>query len=553
MAIVTQFTLSCATIVSPSGGPKDITPPKLINSQPKNLSTNFEGDKLILEFDEYINLRTPEKYLLISPPLSQLPVIKLKGRSLVIKLQDTLRSNTTYNFYFGDAVADLTENNPYTNFNFAFSTGNQIDSLSLSGNVTDAYTRLPLKDILVMLYSDFSDSLPMKQIPTYVSRTTEGGRFQFNSLASGKYRAVALLDGNNDYKYNLPTEMIGFCADSIKPYYIAVPLKDTSATKKDSLIRDNHAELSLDLFPEPDSTQRILKNTLISKNRLAVFFRYPSSTPHICRALNVPDSMPWAVVEWNRSNDTLNAWLLNKPDTLKLEIASSGIVLDTIVISTTMKVIGKPKSTETITRLKYTNSAMGGRLEYGRPLFLTFSNPVKEFNAKMLILESIVEKDTTFVVPAIQFTDSIHRHLKFTYNWKSNARYTLRIPAGAFIDMYGDSCESTHVSFQMKPIDDYGSFVVKINRDEKSFPVIVQLLTEKGIAVDQRIVNGNGKADFGLLVPATYGLKAIMDTNANGRWDTGEFIKKIQPEKVLVHPKKFEVRTNWELEEIWDL
>jgi len=105
----------------------------------------------------------------------------------------------------------------------------------------------------------------------------------------------------------------------------------------------------------------------------------------------------------------------------------------------------------------------------------------------------------------------------------------------------------------LKPIEDYGSFTVKINREDKSYPVIIQLLSDKGIAIDQRVLNTAGKVDFGLLVPATYGLKAIMDTNSNGRWDTGEFIKKIQPEKVLVHPKKFEVRTNWELEEVWDL
>jgi hypothetical protein len=167
-AILVLYAVACATIVSPTGGPKDITPPKMLNSEPENLSVNFNGDRLILNFDEYINLKTPEKYLLISPPLGKEPDIRVKGRSIIIKMKDTLRENTTYNFYLGEAIVDITESNPVPNFNFAFSTGPEIDSLSLSGNVTDAFTRQPMEGALVMLYTDFTDSVPMKQIPTYV-------------------------------------------------------------------------------------------------------------------------------------------------------------------------------------------------------------------------------------------------------------------------------------------------------------------------------------------------------------------------------------------------
>ncbi len=551
-AMVAVYMISCATIVSPTGGPKDVTPPKLVNSEPRNLSTNFSGNKLILNFNEYVSLKTPEKYLLISPPLPTLPDIKVKGHSVVIKIEDSLRSNTTYNFYLGNAIVDLAEENPVRNFNFAFSTGPQIDSLSLSGNVTEAFTRMPVKGAIVMLYNDFTDSLPMKQIPTYVSRTTDDGKFMFNSLAAGKYRAVALLDGNNDYKYNLPTELIGFNADSVQPYYIPESLKDTATSKKDSLKIDNPDMLSLNLFPEPDSTQRILKSVMVSKDRLAIFFRYPTKSP-VFRVLNLPDSLPWAIKEWTHNNDTLNAWLLNKPDTLKLEIADQGLVLDTLNISTTMKVVGKPRTTATETKLKFTNSAMGGKLEYGKPFILTFSNPVKSYISDSLKLKIITGKDTAFVRPLAQFTDSIHRHMKINYKWDANSRYDLYLPRGSVSDIYNENCDSIHIMFGMRPLDEYGTFKVQINRQDKSYPMIIQLLTDKGVVVDERIVTTGKYADFGLLPPATYGLKAILDKNANGRWDTGKFIMKIQPETILIHPKKFEVRTNWELEETWDL
>ena len=521
----------------------------MISSEPKDLSTNFAGNKMLLNFNEYVSLKTPEKFLLISPPLSKTPDIKVKGRTVVIKLEDSLRNNTTYNFYFGEAIVDITEGNPATNFNFAFSTGPEIDSLSLSGNVTDAFTRLPVKDALVMLYADFGDSVPMKQIPNYVSRTSEAGNFTMNSLASGKYRAVVLVDKNSDYMYNLPTELIGFVSDTVQPYYSAVDPNDSVAMLSE---KNRQKLVSINLFPEPDSTQHISKSVIAAKNKLSIAFRYPTKSPEF-KALNIPDSLPWALQEWNRTNDTLSAWLLNKPDTLKLEVADHGRIIDTVNISTTMKTIGKVKKTETAERLNFSSSAGSRVLGYNQPLIFTFANPVKEYNLKALELIIRTKTDTTTAIPVAKFTDSIHRHLLITYNWNSTDKYDIYVPRATFIDIYSDTCDSTHVVFQMKPVEEYGTFAITISRQKYDHPVIIQLITDKGAVVEQRIITNEKRIDFGILTPGKYGLKAIMDVNGNGKWDTGEFIKKIQPERVLIHPKIFEVKSNWELEENWDL
>ncbi len=521
----------------------------MVNSEPKNFSTNFIGHKLVLTFDEYVALKTPEKFMLISPPLSKIPDIKLKGHDVVIKLEDSLRSNTTYNFYFGDAIQDITENNPNKNFNFAFSTGPEIDSLSLSGIVSDAFTRLPVKEALVLLYNDFADSIPMKMLPTYVSRTNEKGYFRLNNLALGSYRAVALVDKNSDYMYNLPTELIGFGSDSVKPYPSAIDPNDTTAKLSES---DKKKLVSFDIFPEPDSTQRILKTMIVAKNKLSLAFRYATSSPAF-RVIDMPDSVPWAIQEWNQTADTLSAWLLNKPDTLNLEITDHGVIMDTVKISTTLKTTGKSKNKETVDHLKYSNSAASGMLGYNKPLILTFANPVKEFDLNALHLSIRTKKDTTFVIPLAKFTDSIHRHLLVTHKWNSTDIFDLYIPKGAFTDIYRDTCDSTHVSFQMKAAEEYGQFAMLVTRTDAGYPAIIQLLTEKGVIVDQRIITTEKRVDFGLLPPGKYRLKAIMDVNGNGRWDTGEFIKKIQPERVLIHPKIFEVKSNWELEENWDM
>jgi uncharacterized protein (DUF2141 family) len=546
---ITLYAIACATIVPPTGGPKDVTPPKMIRSQPGNLSTDFKGNKLVLTFNEFLVLKTPEKFMLISPPLKNLPDIKLKGHDVVIKLEDSLRSNTTYNFYFGDAIQDIAENNPARNFNFAFSTGPDIDSLSLSGNVTDAFTALPVKEALVMLYNDFADSVPMKQIPIYVSRTNVKGNFRLNNLASGKYRAVALVDKNSDYIYNLPSELIGFTDDSVQPYFAAIDLDDSTLVKTKA---DLKKLVSINIFPEPDSGQRILKSVIAAKNKLSIAFRYPTSFPSF-RAINMPDSLPWALQEWNRTNDTLNAWLLNKPDTLKLEVTDHGINIDTVKISTTLKGSGKPKNKEKAERLNFSSTSDNNTLGFNKPLILTFANPVKEFDLNALQLAIKTKKDTTFVIPESKFTDSIHRNLLVAHKWNTTDFYDLYIPKGAFIDFYSDTCDSTHVSFQMRPVEEYGKFAVLMTRKDASYPVIIQLTTDKGAVIDQRIIIKEKRVDFGLLSPGKYGLKAILDVNGNGKWDTGNFIKKIQPESVLIHPKIFEVKSNWELEENWDL
>jgi len=546
------YTLACATIVSPTGGEKDITPPKMVSSEPKAFSTNFNGNKLQITFDEYIQLKSPEKFLLISPPLKTVPELKIKkGNSVILKLDDSLHSNTTYNFYFGESIVDLHESNPIPNFNFAFSTGPTIDSLSLSGNVTDALSRLPAKGAFVMLYRDFADSVPYKKIPDYVSRTADNGNFHFNSLAAGKYRAIALVDANSDYLYNPPAELIGFSTDSVQPYFDAINLNDTVAVKNADLSKQ--ALISINIFPEPDSIQRILKSAITAQNKLSLAFRYPMISPGF-RAINIPDSIPWSIREWNQTNDTLNAWLLNKPDTLILEVSEQGKVFDTVKIATAMKASGKPKNNVVAkSRLTYSTSLNNRELGYNKPLILTFANPVKDYNLKALRFHTITAKDTAEFVPVIEFTDSIRRHLQVTHAWNADNKYDIYIPEGAFTDVYSDTCDSTHVAFKMKPVDEYGSFAVEIIRADKSYPVIIQLLTEKGAVVSQRVVTTEKKADFGLLSPGKYGLKAIMDINGNGHWDTGVFIRKIQPEKVLVHPKLFEVRTNWELEESWEL
>jgi len=168
---------SCAKIGTPTGGPRDVTPPKVVSSKPTMNSLDFKGKKVEITFDEYVQLLDISKNFVISPPLKKMPMVIMRGKSVVIDLEaDTLKQNTTYRFYFGNGIADNNERNILKNFEFVFSTGNTIDSLSFRGRVVDAFDHKPDKEsYFVMLYSKFQDSIPRKQLPDYITKTDEKG------------------------------------------------------------------------------------------------------------------------------------------------------------------------------------------------------------------------------------------------------------------------------------------------------------------------------------------------------------------------------------------
>ncbi len=174
------FVYSCAKVGSPSGGAKDEEPPKIVKSIPLNYSTGFSSKKIELTFDEFIQLKNIQQELITSPPLDEMPVTKLKGKSLVIELNNELKENTTYTLYFGNAIVDNNEGNPIPNFEFVFSTGAHVDSLSVTGKLVNAFNLQPEKDpVYIMLYDNLNDSAPYLEIPAFIGKTRDVGSFVF--------------------------------------------------------------------------------------------------------------------------------------------------------------------------------------------------------------------------------------------------------------------------------------------------------------------------------------------------------------------------------------
>ena len=202
----------CANAVAPTGGPKDTTPPVVVESVPENRSTAFSGQKIEIRFDEYVSLENANQNVLFSPPLATKPDIKLKGKTLVIRFKESLQPNTTYTIHFGEAIKDLHEGNVFKNFVYSFSTGHHIDTLSIAGVVLNANDKQPVEKAYVGLYAadrDHLDSLPMTTAPNYITKTDKEGRFRLEGLANKDYLVFALKDVNANLFFDLPNQRGG--------------------------------------------------------------------------------------------------------------------------------------------------------------------------------------------------------------------------------------------------------------------------------------------------------------------------------------------------------
>ncbi|MCF8351302.1 MAG: Ig-like domain-containing protein, partial [Bacteroidales bacterium] len=298
LAVSVFYLIGCANPVTPTGGPKDTDPPEVLASEPPNQSRNFSENRIEITFDEFVKLDQPNQNILISPPIEKNPDYRLRGKSLVTLFNEPLKDSTTYTIFFGNSIVDLTEGNPLKNYQFVFSTGEQIDSLSIRGQILDAFNLQPYKDVFVMLYVDNNDTIPYDSLPYYVkpyyvSKTNANGFFELNNLREMPYRIFALQDVNSNMIYDLPNEKIAFLDSLLVPEYYKAAIPDT--TKADTSLNDPESKTSdsllpmypdnvlyeLFMFDEIDSTQKLLEAELAKKRMIRFVFKFETTLPQI--------------------------------------------------------------------------------------------------------------------------------------------------------------------------------------------------------------------------------------------------------------------------------
>ena len=290
VACLLIIAIRCAKVGYISGGPKDVDPPKMLGSTPPINSINFKGKKISIDFDEYLQLKDVNQQLNISPPLKKKPTVWLKNKSVIVQFTDTLKDSTTYTFGFGNSIADNDEGNVLPNFEFAFSTGNYLDSLCIRGRIFNAFTSKPDKEqYLAMLYKNLSDSAPYKEVPMYTARTDDYGYYSINNVKPGIYRLYGLRDKNYNYKYDPKSESFAFIdtAVSLTPLTVkkladkkAIFPPDTVSSWKDSThkkvfidslkLRRNRNSLYFDLYSFREKDYRQFIRSYIRKYRRCI-------------------------------------------------------------------------------------------------------------------------------------------------------------------------------------------------------------------------------------------------------------------------------------------
>lgn len=546
----------CAKVVAPSGGPKDTIAPFLVNSVPRINATNFNGNEIIFEFNEYVQLKDLQQKLLVSPPLKYRPQVKPKGKKVEIELTDTLKPNTTYTVYLGDAISDNNEGNPIKSFEFAFSTGSAIDTLSLQGTVVNSFTKKPVDGALIMLYSSFVDSLPYTHDPTHIAKTNKQGEFRVNNLKFLDYKLLAITDLNSNYKYNQGVEEIAFYDQDVK---------------KDQLIDTAKSKIELRLFTEILPQQIITSYNRPQRRALDLNFSRKPVGEITLSLIDEPLEHSWYVTERHNQGDTVKIWITSdriaQKDTLKIlalyQKTDSLNILhpqqDTLKLvfldkEKSVKPASKEKDVDSKAKVEHLNISLsiknGGVAKPDVPVELTLPMPAKNIDPSKIKIfnetDSIMESSVTLV------KDSLNpRVYRFNKEWKSAKAYKMLILDGTFESLETIKNDTIKLAFTGADPEKFGTLIIK--PENVTYGIIVELLADKENVVATKASVGNKPISFTFIEPGKYRLRFTEDINLNGIWDTGNYLKKVQPERVFEFTEgkskgEINIRANWENE-----
>ena len=522
IVLVLSFS-QCAKKGRQDGGPKDEDAPLFVTANPPYETINFDKNEINIYFNEYIKLKDLSKQLIISPPLNpeNPPLISPQGspsKYINIQILDTLLENSTYIFDFGNSVQDNNESNTLERFKYVFSTGAYIDSLTLSGSVKNSFKSESVENIKLLLYrldSAYTDSAVYNRKPDYVTSTLDSSNYEFSNLRKGNYLLVALNDARSDYVFNPKTDEIGF-------------LKDTISLPRDSIIK---TELSI--FKE-ELPYIFRRGKEIRKGQLIFGYQGKPSNLKIENLSAVPDNFQ-TIIFPEKDKDTLNLW--HSPiekDSLIFKISNNNII-DTITVAL------RKKQLDSLTVTKIT----GGVLNIKDTLFFSTNNPIIKIDTSKI---NFVHTDSIYITYKA-FISKKESSVGFLFEKKFKTSYKLNLYPDALVDIFETSNDTVTSQFRTRSIEDYGEISLSI-QNPKKVPVIIQLTDINDVTVAQETSSENKTISFNYLIPKKYKIRIIYDTNNNGKWDTGNYLEKKQPEPVQYFPEVQEIRPNWVLNEV---
>ncbi|MCF0173167.1 MAG: Ig-like domain-containing protein [Bacteroidales bacterium] len=545
---------SCGnTSTAPTGGPKDTIPPVLLSVNPAHGATNFPltGGTVSLRFDEYTVVKDQQQ-ILLSPPGKKKPKAKPKGKDIVVSFQDTLLPNTTYTLDFGKSLADNNEGNLNPRYVYVFSTGEEIDSMYFCGTVVDCETLAPVKNALVSLYTDLSDSASINLLPVAATRSDDWGFFALRNVKPQPYRIYATTDENFDYKYNPGEERIGFCDTMITPHLVvrdsvyellAFDMKDTL----ECLARKGEIEIAV--FKEFYANQ-FIKNKGRKKEKTGyVTFSAPDVDIRSFQIMGV-DSTD-IIMQYSPQHDSIDFWInADYPlsDSLLITInymktdstGTLSLTQEDIAVAMSKEERAKAKTdkgieaakADTLTNLKLnldekTVEQVGISFEFDTPIIEMCMDSI------ILVRTNTRNQTDTTSYTFVQDTTNIMRYiLQASEGYKPGFKYNLIVGSKAFHDVYHRFNSRSNKEFQLPKTEDKSSITLNV-KGTQGQRYIVELVDENCKKVFRTyVVTEDGPYYYPYIEKGRYSIRITEDRNGNGLFDTGNLMKWQQAEPI---------------------
>ena len=585
---------SCARMGNPDGGWYDEDPPRIVRSTPAEQSTNVTDRKITLYFDEFIKLADPTQSVIVSPPQLEMPEIKATGKRIVVELKDTLKANTTYTIDFSDAISDNNEDNPMGNYTYTFSTGERIDTFEVAGYVLDASNLEPIKGISVGLYDDLADSAFRTKPLQRISRTDGSGRFVIKGVAPGEYRVYALQDADGDFQFKQKSEMLAYSHQTYTPSAKPDIRQDTlwrDSLHIDSIARVGYThfypdDVTLLAFSEVMTDRYLVKTERKDADRIGVFFSYGNRQLPVIRGLDFNADSAF-VVETNARQDSITYWLR---DTLLVNRDTLTFEMEYLKTDSLGQLVSQTDTIEAVAKMPYAKRLKAWQKEYdewakeqekkkkreepydsiyppkplepryevpssmdpGRSAFVEIPTPLARVDTAAIHLYSKI--DTLWYRAPFEFhqCDSMLRRFELIAEWRPDTEYSFEVDSAAFTDIYGLASKAFKQGIKVKSLDEYATLLLTLSglRDTN---VVVQLLDKSDNVVMNTRMESDGSAQFFYVNPGTYYVRAFVDSNGNGRWDTGNYDADVQPEAVYYYHRELEAKAKWDITSQWDV
>ena len=601
LLFLSSMLVRCANTPTPQGGPRDTIPPVLMVATPENYQTGFAAKRIYVEFNEYVQLKDQHKEFFTSPRMKTKPTLSIRGRGVLIDIKDTLLDNQTYVLNFGASLRDNNEGNPLHSFSYVFSTGEEIDSMWMSGYTADAQKSDSVAKSYIYFYRADSlaldtlvrtaefDSTLLRRSPDAIARAETNGIFLAKNLKPTAYRIYAFQDKNDNQMYDPGTDLVGFVEEEQNPAEM-----QEFAIWYDSLRRyvTGEPQLYMRMFMDGTFKRQMLTAFERPKSNQAVL-RFGAPRPQIDSI--ILDSIASEQVIWEyqtEGRDTMSLWLNVAPellpDTIRgrivymkhdttntLNPATEQLMLPWRKIETKEEERAREKEERERKKaeeagVEYTpppaknpfsyRFTTSGDINPERGLEFEFEYPLVKLDTAAITLAEIDNKQQTRNVPITLTRDTTNmRRWRLMTKWGDGLKYKLVIPDSTFVDVAGYTNDSIGKELTTMAAEKYAKVIVDLRGKSDSATYILQLTGSDGKKVIDQIRNARtGTHTFNYVTEGEYNVRIVEDVNGNGRWDSGNLIESRQPERVeIYHNERDEeviaTKMNWDVEIVADM